>query len=245
MQIVVRLFALQRQQLGTGRLEIDVPDGATVSGAWDALALRYPQLGPAGSVVRFARNGTYAGTDDALEAGDELAVIPPVAGGADAGRVIELTSDPIDDAVIARLYETLVTDDDGATVIFLGRTRRTAGTPAPGQEAEAERHAGQDVEALEYEAYESMARDVLGRIADEARERFADDRLGIVHRTGVVALGETSVAVVACAAHREAAFEAARYAIDELKARAPIWKSERFADGSVWLGAPARTEAPA
>jgi molybdopterin synthase catalytic subunit len=82
-QIVVRLFALQRQQLGTGRLEIDVPDGATVSGAWDALALRYPQLAPAGGVVRFARNGTYAGTDDALEAGDELAVIPPVAGGAE------------------------------------------------------------------------------------------------------------------------------------------------------------------
>jgi molybdopterin synthase catalytic subunit len=242
-QIVVRLFALQRQQLGTGRLEIDVPDGATVAGAWDALAARYPQLAPAAGVVRFARNGAYTATDDALEAGDELAVIPPVAGGADAVPTIELTSDPIDEAAVGRLYAALVTDDDGAAVIFLGRTRRTAGTPAPGQEGEAERHAGQDVEALEYEAYESMARDVLARIADEARQRFAVDRLGIVHRTGVVALGETSVAVVACAPHREAAFEAARYAIDELKARAPIWKSERFADGSVWLGAPARMEA--
>jgi molybdopterin synthase catalytic subunit len=81
----------------------------------------------------------------------------------------------------------------------------------------------------------------LQRIADEIRQRFGVDDLAILHRTGEVPLGDTSVAIVAAAPHREAAFDACRYAIEELKARAPIWKSERFADGSVWLGAPARS----
>jgi molybdopterin synthase catalytic subunit len=120
-------------------------------------------------------------------------------------------------------------------------TRATPGTPAPGQEAEAARHAGRDVESLEYEAHETMAVAVLGQIADEISDRFGVDRLAIVHRTGEVPLGEASIAVVAVAPHRGAAFDAARYAIDETKARAPIWKAERFSDGHVWIGHPART----
>jgi molybdopterin synthase catalytic subunit len=82
---------------------------------------------------------------------------------------------------------------------------------------------------------------VLETIADEIRERFGVERLAIVHRTGDVPLGEASIVVVACSPHRAAAFDAARYAIDETKARAPIWKAERFADGHVWIGEPART----
>jgi molybdopterin synthase catalytic subunit len=135
----------------------------------------------------------------------------------------------------------LATPDDGAAVGFIGRTRVTPGTPAPGQEAEADRHAGRAVESLEYEAHESMALDVLGDIADEVAVRFGVERLAIVHRTGDVPLGEASVAIVAVSPHRDAAFEAARYAIDETKARAPIWKAERFADGHVWIGQPARS----
>jgi molybdopterin synthase catalytic subunit len=126
-------------------------------------------------------------------------------------------------------------------VTFVGRTRETPGTPAPGQEAEAARFAGQRVVGLEYEAFEAMAIATLEAIADEIAARFGAHRLAIVHRTGEVAVGETSVAIAVAAAHRGAAFDACRYAIEELKARAPIWKSERFADGSVWLGAPART----
>ena len=125
---------------------------------------------------------------------------------------------------------------------FIGRTRATPGTPAPGQEAEAAQHAGRSVESLEYEAHEPMAIGVLGQIADEILERFGVERLAIVHRTGEVPLGEASVAIVAVAPHRDAAFQAARYAIDETKARAPIWKAERFRDGHVWIGEPARTE---
>ncbi len=124
---------------------------------------------------------------------------------------------------------------------FLGRTRSTPGTPAPGQEAEAARHAGRLVESLEYETHDTMALAVLTAIADEIADRFGVERVAIVHRTGEVPLGEPSIAVGAAAPHRDAAFSAARYAIDETKARAPIWKAERFADGHVWIGHQART----
>jgi molybdopterin synthase catalytic subunit len=120
-------------------------------------------------------------------------------------------------------------------------TRASPGTPAPGQEAEAARHAGRRVDALEYEALDELALRVLDEIADEIAARFVVTRLAIVHRTGTVPLGEPSIAVVAVAPHRDAAFAAARYAIDETKARAPIWKAEHFVDGHVWIGAPART----
>jgi molybdopterin synthase catalytic subunit len=145
---------------------------------------------------------------------------------------------------VEELTERLATPADGAVVAFLGRTRITPGTAAPDQVAEAARHAGRDVETLEYEAHESMALRILADIADEIEARFGVERLAIVHRTGDVPLGEPSVVVVAVAPHRGAAFDAARYAIDETKARAPIWKAERFADGHVWIGAPARSGPP-
>ena len=109
------------------------------------------------------------------------------------------------------------------------------------RQGEAARHADRAVESLEYEAHESMAVGVLGEIADEIAARFGVERVAIVHRTGEVPLGEVSIAVVAVSPHRDAAFEAARYAIDETKARAPIWKAERFSDGHVWIGQAART----
>ncbi len=158
-------------------------------------------------------------------------------------RLIQLTAEPIDDALLARLRRAVATPADGAVVAFEGRTRETPGTPAPGEEAEAARHAGKAVHALEYEAYEEMALDVLGTIADEIETRFAVRRIAIVHRTGRVPLGEDSVAVVVASPHRSAAFDACRYAIDELKGRAPIWKAEQFADGSVWTGEVARDAA--
>ena len=92
------------------------------------------------------------------------------------------------------------------------------------------------VEGLEYEAFEPMALAVLGQIADEIEARFDVRRLAIIHRIGPVPLGDASIVVVAVAPHRDAAFSAARYAIDETKARAPIWKAEHFEDGHVWIG---------
>ena len=262
MRIRVRLFALQRELAGTRNLELDLPDGATVEAGWEALVARHPVLAPGRPSMRFARNGAYADVDESLADGDELAMIPPVSGGsprsaetrpagsghsarpARPGRLIELRSEPFGTAIVEELSQRLATPADGAVVAFLGRTRITPGTPAPDQVAEAARHAGRDVETLEYEAHETMALRILGDIADEVAARFGVERLAIVHRTGDVPLGEPSVAVVAVSPHRGAAFDAARYAIDETKARAPIWKAERFADGHVWTGAPARSGPP-
>ncbi len=238
----VRLFAVQRELAGTREVALELPSAATVASAWDALVAVHPTLAPGRDSVRFARNGDYADATTALRDGDEVAMIPPVSGGSDeARRILEIRTEPMDASVLGELIDALATDADGAAVGFLGRTRSTPGTPAPGQEAEAARHAGRDVESLEYEAHETMALRVLAAIADEIEERFGVTGAAIVHRTGEVPLGEVSIAVVAVAPHRGDAFDAARYAIDETKARAPIWKAERFADGHVWIGQPART----
>jgi molybdopterin synthase catalytic subunit len=188
-------------------------------------------------------------------------LIPPVAGGsggvaggsgAGSGRgsrqgsepdrllLCELRESRLEDDLLAELRARVPTDADGALVIFVGQTRDSPGTPAPGAEDDAARHRGQRVTGLDYEAFEEMALDILRTIGDEIEERFGVRRLAIIHRVGRVALGEPSVVIAAAAPHRGAAFDAARYAIEELKARAPIWKAEHYADGSVWVGAPAR-----
>ncbi len=248
MRVRIRLFAMQRELAGTRELDVDLPDDADVAAAWDALVAIHPALAPGGSSVRFARNGAYADATTRLVDGDEVAMIPPVSGGAGEGagpdirgRILEIRETRFGADILGELTDRLATPGDGAAVGFLGRTRATPGTPAPGQEAEAARHAGRAVESLEYEAHATMALATLGQIADEIAARFGVDRLAIVHRVGDVPLGEASIAVVAVAAHRGDAFDAARYAIDETKARAPIWKAERFADGHVWIGHPART----
>ncbi len=259
----IRLFAVQRELAGAREVRVELSSGADVEAAWDALVARYPVLAPGRTSLRFARNGDYAEPTTELVDGDEVAMIPPVSGGAAGGgagrrwaadgveggahRIVELREAPFSTSILGELADRLAMPEDGAIVGFLGRTRSTPGTPAPGQEAEAARHAGRDVEYLDYEAHESMTLTVLGAIADEVAARFGVERLAIVHRIGEVPLGEPSVAVVAVAEHRDAAFAATRYAIDETKARAPIWKAERFADGHVWIGHEARTgpqEAP-
>jgi molybdopterin synthase catalytic subunit len=251
LRIRVRLFAMQREAAGTKELRLEVPLGSTVDDAWTAVVEVVPALAPGRTSLRFAVNGSYADPATPLADGDEVACIPPVSGGSgeapdddDDGarrRILEVRAAPFGADLVAELTERLATDDDGGVVAFLGRTRVTPGTPAPGQEAEAARHAGREVEGLEYEAFEPMALAVLGQIADEIEARFGIRRMAIVHRTGPVPLGEASIVVVAVAPHRDAAFHAARYAIDETKARAPIWKAERFRDGHVWIGHAART----
>jgi MoaE-MoaD fusion protein len=250
LRIRVRLFAIQRELAGTREIPLELPEGATAEDAWSAVVARHPVLAPGRPSVRFARNGDYANAGTRLEDGDEIAFIPPVSGGdpqpaTASRRILEIVEGPFDRAILADLEERLATDQDGAVVGFIGRTRSSPGTPAPGQEAEAARHAGRAVESLGYEAHESMALRVLATIADEIEDRFGVEGLAIVHRTGDVPLGEASIAVVAVAPHRDAAFRAARYAIDETKARAPIWKAERFTDGHVWIGEQARDRPPA
>jgi molybdopterin synthase catalytic subunit len=129
--------------------------------------------------------------------------------------VLRIVREPIE----PRRLESVVREDDGGIVTFYGRVRGDAA-------------GGRRVRSLWYESYESMAVREFERIAAEARERFGDVRLSIVHRVGEVAVGEISVAILAAAMHRAAAFEACRYAIDELKRRAAIWKQERYTDGT-------------
>jgi MoaE-MoaD fusion protein len=266
LRIRVRLFAMQRETAGMKEIRLEVPLGSTVDDAWNAVVATVPALAPGRAFLRFAVNGRWADPATPLADGDEVACIPPVSGGAgdeagdhaadgaadaggaggaavDAGRrrILEIRAEPFPPDLLSTLVDRLATDEDGGVVAFIGRTRVTPGTPAPGQEPAAAQLRGRVVEGLEYEAFEPMALEVLGRIADEIGERWGVTHLAIVHRTGAVPLGEMSVVVVAASPHRDAAFEAARYAIDETKARAPIWKAERFADGHVWIGDAPRT----
>ena len=248
-RIRVRLFAIQRELAGTREVALDLADGAGRRGRLGRARRAFTRSWrPAAPSMRFARNGDYADPATVLADGDELAMIPPVSGGSGpaaggAGRrILELREAPFTTAILAELADALAIPEDGAVVGFLGRTRSTPGTPAPGQEAEAARHAGRTVECARVRGARADGRSrPSATIADEIEARFGVDRVAIVHRTGEVPLGEASIAVVAVAPHRDAAFEAARYAIDETKARAPIWKAERFADGHVWIGHQART----
>jgi molybdopterin converting factor subunit 1 len=246
-----RLFAMQRELAGARELRLELPAGSNAQAAWDEVERRFPVLAPGRAYLRFAVNGEYADPDMELRDGDEVAFIPPVSGGAGSARDgavepfrrLEITDVPLEGALLGDLVAAVSHPRVGAIVTFLGTTRETPGTPAPGEEGEAARHAGSAVLGLDYEAFDQLALRVLGEIAEEVAARFDVTRLAIVHRVGAVDVGEASVVIVAGARHRAAAFEAARYAIDELKARAPIWKSERFADGSVWIGQPARAAA--
>jgi len=250
-RIRVRLFARQRELAGAREVTLELTVGATIEDAWSALAAQVPAIASGRPFVRFARNGDYADADTRLADGDEVACIPPISGGAGddepAGdgpviRRFELRADPFPATLARELADAVATPADGAVVVFEGRTRSTPGTPAPGEEAEAARHAGHAVESLQYEALEPLVRRTWEAIADDVAVRFGVRRLAIAHRTGDVPLGEASVIIVAAAPHRDAAFAAARHAMDETKARAPIWKAEQFADGHVWIGDPARTD---
>jgi molybdopterin synthase catalytic subunit/molybdopterin converting factor small subunit len=250
MEVRIRLFARQREIAGAREVSVRLAAGAAIEDAWTALTVLHPALADGRPYVRFARNGAYADPETLLDDGDEVACIPPISGGAGDDeerppgpqRILELAPAPLAPELGRALADRLATPEDGAVVIFEGRARSTPGTPAPGEEAEARRHVGRRVEALEYEALESLALRVLGEIADAVADRFGVERLAIIHALGEVPLGEVSVVVVACAPHRDSAFDAARFAMDQTKARAPIWKAERFADGHVWIGHVARTD---
>jgi molybdopterin synthase catalytic subunit len=214
-RVSVRLFAALRERAGTGKVELELPDGARVGDIWQALAL----AGPEPPSLAFARNRAYAAREDALADGDEVALIPPVSGGAGATEpLIEVTAEPLD---IERLVARVADPGAGAIATFLGTVRAHA--------------RGRDVQWLEYEAFEEMAVLELEKVARDVVERNGCIRAAIAHRTGRCEIGETSVAIAVSAAHRHAALNACQQAIDELKLSVPIWKKERYADGEEWV----------
>ena len=144
---------------------------------------------------------------------------PPVSSKASpAGTRVVLSPDPLD---ARQISAALKSPEAGALCVFEGIVRRT--------------NRDREVVRLNYEAYEPMAIEVIQAIAAEARARFDILAVSAYHRTGVLELGETAVVIAVAAAHRDAAFQACRYLIDELKARAPIWKQEFYRDGAAWL----------
>ena len=210
MRVTVRLFAVLRERAGAREVTLELPDGARVRDAIAALD------GVAdGLPVVMAVNREYAGEDAPLDAGDELALIPPVSGGATAVAHARVTDEPLSlDALTERVRDPRA----GAVVTFQGVTR--------------------DVERLDYEAYVEMAEERLGRIVAEAIERHGLCAAAAEHRVGPVPLSEPSVAVAVSAPHRGEAFAGARELIDRIKAEAPIWKREVHGDDGRWVEGP-------
>jgi MoaE-MoaD fusion protein len=211
MRITTRTFASLRE-LSVDRCELELGPAATVDDAWSALQARHPALEPHRPYVRAARNGSYVAWSEPVAEGDIVAFLPPVSGGASS-----LTTAPID---VSALERSVAGSEMGAIVTFVGRARDVADD-------------GRTVIELEYEAYAEMADSVLDEIRTEAERRFRV-ACAVEHRSGVVPIGEAAVAIVTAARHREEAYEANRFVIEAIKERLPIWKRERFTDGSEW-----------
>ena len=209
MQITVRLFAGLRERAGTGERELDLPDGARVAHVWGALALGDE---PAG--LLYAVNRRYTEPDQALADGDEVALIPPVSGGA-----FRLSVEPLDPSVVV---EEVRSDAAGAVATFIGTTRAHS--------------RGRTVHYLEYEAFGGMAEAVMAELAEELKGRYALTEVAIAHRTGRVDIGGISVVIAVSAPHRADALRACHDAIDRLKETVPLWKKEVYEGGEEWIG---------
>ena len=204
--MTVRLFAGLRERAGWSRREVDA---ATVADVWPTLGLGDE---PAG--LLYAVNKEYAERDRALAPGDEVALIPPVSGGA-----FLLSDEPLS---LDRVVDEVRSDEAGAIATFTGTTRVHS--------------RGRTVTHLDYEAYEGMAENVMQEIADALGARYELTAIAIHHRIGRVAIGETSVVIAVAAPHRRDALAACKDAIDELKERVPLWKKEVYEGGEEWIG---------
>jgi MoaE-MoaD fusion protein len=206
-EVTVRLFAMLRERAGAPEVILDLPEGARVSDALDSL-----QGLAAGIPLVMAVNREYADAERVLDPGDELALIPPVSGGAVGTTWARVSSEPLS---LDSLAERVRDPSAGAVVSFSGVTR--------------------EVERLEYEAYAEMAEERMGTITAEAVERHGLCAAAVEHRVGDVPLSEPSVIVAVSAPHRGEAFAGAREIIDRVKAEAPIWKKEIEGGGERWV----------
>ncbi|MGH3035801.1 MAG: molybdenum cofactor biosynthesis protein [Gaiellaceae bacterium] len=209
MRVTVKLFAGLRERAGTGERQVDLPAGARVADVWPPL-----ELGDRPPGLLYAVNKAYAAPDRTLAEGDEVALIPPVSGGA-----FRLTDRPID---LGAVLAEVVDENAGAVATFLGTTRV--------------RSRGRTVLHLEYEAYEGMAEQVMAEIAAGLLARYELCHVAMTHRIGHVGIGETSVAIAVSAPHRADALAACRDAIDTLKLEVPLWKKEIYEGGEEWIG---------
>jgi molybdopterin synthase catalytic subunit/molybdopterin converting factor small subunit len=203
-------------------LVLDVDQPPTVARAFQKLVNQFNDLERFGRSLLFAVNQEYAMPETELKENDELAIFPPVSGGSDElprpHDFFELTTEAIDVGSVAR---RVVLPECGATVTLDGFAREWT--------------KGRQTKYLIYEAYDGMALSEMQRLGAEAHKRFEIAHIGIVHRTGKLEIGETSVVISVSAPHRKAAFDACEWAIRELKRTVPIWKKEVYADGETWV----------
>lgn len=211
MRVPVRLFAGLRERAGASSIEVEVPEPATVGGLLGALgATPLGALPPRSCIV--AVNREYADVEQPIGAGDEVALIPPVSGGAPAVRRAAVVSGPPD---LAALSAAVRDPRAGALVLFEGVTR--------------------EVEALHYEAYAEMAEPRMAAIGEEEAVRHGLCAVAVEHRIGRVPLSEPSVVIAVSAPHRAEAFAGARAVLDRVKGEAPIWKQEREGERAEWV----------
>jgi molybdopterin synthase catalytic subunit len=207
--IRVRVFAGLRERAGWSERELEIEEGARLGDVWPLLGLGDEPPG-----LLYAVNHEYAAADRVLVPGDEVALIPPVSGGA-----FRLTDEPIDPAgVVAEAAD----DRAGAIATFLGTTRVES--------------RGRSVHHLDYEGYGGMAEKVMAELADELTAKHDLCAVAITHRVGRVEIGEISVAIAVSAPHRAAALAACAEAIDRLKETVPLWKKEVYEGGEEWIG---------
>jgi len=229
MQVRILAFGILKESLGpTAALEL--PEGASVSDLLHHLRSNPPagSKAPDFRSIAVGVNAEYVPASHVLREGDEVALLPPVSGGA------ARTADPLDKSIgeptnVSLTREVIDADclvaaakrpEDGAVVVFDGIVRNHS--------------RGRETLYLEYEGYEEMAVRQMKELAEQAHSKFAIRHVTLVHRLGRLEIGESSVLIIVASAHRAAAYEASRWIIDTLKQTVPIWKKEVFADGAVW-----------
>ena len=231
MKVNVRLFAGLHDLLGKRDVVLELAEGATVLQLREQLADEYPIVRPYLTTLVCAVGEEYVPEEHRLQEGDDVALIPPVSGGSSDAELFEVTAEPLDSQ---RLVEAVRKDESGAVALFFGVARNHS--------------EGRRVRALEYDAYTSMAEKKLREVGAEVRARWPITGIGVLHRTGVLAIGEASLLVAVSAAHRKEAFEACHYAVDRIKEIVPIWKKEIWEDGEgegAWVaGHPVKAPRP-
>ena len=239
MKVHVLFFGVLKEVAGRSSETVELPEDSSAQSVLAKLVEKYPRIRESLSSIAIAVNQQYCGPDTKLRDGDEIALLPPVSGGATAGetpagqpagrrRYACITRDAIDTKGVV---DSLKRGEDGAALFFEGIVRNQT--------------RGRKTLYLDYEAYEEMALQQIESLAVQALEKFQIRDVAIVHRLGKLEIGETSVLIAVASAHRAAAFDACRWLIDTLKRTVPIWKKEHFEDGAVWAdGEPFPPEIP-
>ncbi len=219
--VTVKLFAILKDRAQRGELILDFTSG-TVADLLRAVSRECPEL--AGLLtadrIMISINQEFAKKDALVKDGDEVALMPPFSGGSGLFGIVRLQQEPFSlDEEMEWLKRSSLSI--GGIVIFLGTTRDISRSKA--------------VAKLDFEHYPGMAEKKLSEIRNRAIREFGVIDVMIIHRVGTLPVGEHIVLIVVAAGHRDEAFRACRFCIDELRRITPIWKKETTPDGEIWV----------